>query len=181
MVHWNQSNGRLIPNRHNHLTDFSFASTVLAIKGLEMSVTPDKLADMRLKHLEMVQSIIARIANYGATLKNYSLTLTTAICGFSITLQRPSVAILALLPVVLFATLDVQYLRTERRFRALFDKIRLEDWSTQTDARVDIKDIPGEHYCKLFFSWSIVYFYLPLAICIIAVAYLGGHTCDKHI
>jgi hypothetical protein len=76
---------------------------------------------LQVKQLEMVQAIIARLGNYGATLKNYCITLTMAVCGFAITLQRPVVAVLALLPIIIFALLDAQFLRTERRFRGLFD------------------------------------------------------------
>ncbi len=79
-----------------------------------MSVSPDKRAELWVKHLEMIQGIVTRIAGYGASLKNYCLTLTTAVCGFAITLQRPLVAALALLPLVIFAVLDAQYLRVER-------------------------------------------------------------------
>ena len=79
-----------------------------------MSVSPDKRAELWVKHLEMIQGIMTRIAGYGASLKNYCLTLTTAVCGFAITLQRPLVAALALLPLVIFAVLDAQYLRVER-------------------------------------------------------------------
>ena len=93
-----------------------------------MRIGPEKIADLRVKHLEMVQAVVARMANQGATLKNYCVTLTTAVCGFAITLGRPLVALLAILPVTICALLDAQYLRLERRFRGLFDRVRLEDW-----------------------------------------------------
>jgi len=86
-----------------------------------MSISKDKIAELQVKRLEMVQAIISKLANYGATLKNYCITLTTAVCGFAVTLHRPLVAFLALLPIVVFALLDAQFLRVERRFRALFD------------------------------------------------------------
>ena len=95
-----------------------------------MTISPDKVAELRLKHLEMLQSAVARMAGVGVSLKNYCITLTTAVCGFSITLQRPLVALLALLPITTFALVDAQYLRIERRFRALFDRVRSEDWGT---------------------------------------------------
>src|SRR5690348_8711135 len=95
-----------------------------------MAISTDKIADLRVKQLEMVQGIVARIASYGANLKNYCITLTTAICGFAISLQKPLVTVSAVVPIVIFALLDAQFLRVERRFRGLFDQLRLEDWST---------------------------------------------------
>jgi hypothetical protein len=77
-------------------------------KGAELA------AELRVKHLEMIQSIISRIAGYGATLKNYCITLVTAICGFAVSLNRPGVALLSLLPIVMFALLDAKYLEIER-------------------------------------------------------------------
>jgi len=76
----------------------------------------------------MLQSVIARIAGYGATIKNWCITLVTAVCGFSITIHKPFVVLLALLPIVAFAILDAQYLRVERQFRETFDAVRRESW-----------------------------------------------------
>src|ERR1035437_66125 len=95
-----------------------------------MDLDSAKIADLRVKHLEMLQAVISRIAGQGATLKNYCITLTTAVCGFAITLEKPLVTLLALFPVTIFALLDAQYLRMERRFRVLFDRVRLENWGT---------------------------------------------------
>ena len=50
-----------------------------------MAISADKIADMRLKHLELIQAVIARMSNQGATVKNYCITLATTLCGFAIT------------------------------------------------------------------------------------------------
>jgi hypothetical protein len=100
-----------------------------------MTIPSDKITELRVKHLEMIQAIISRVANKGATLKNYCLTLVTAICGLAVSLQRPLAAAMAFLPVVIFALLDDQYLRVERRFRHLFR-------SGSTRGLVDDADVP---------------------------------------
>jgi histidine triad (HIT) family protein len=82
-----------------------------------MNIPQEKIAEFRVAQLEMVQAIIARIAGYGAAIKNWCITVTTAVCGFSITVQKPFVVLLALLPIITFAFLDAQYLRVERQFR----------------------------------------------------------------
>ena len=144
-----------------------------------MTISPDKVAELRLKHLEMLQSAVARMAGVGVSLKNYCITLTTAVCGFSITLQRPLVALLALLPITTFALVDAQYLRIERRFRALFDRVRSEDWGTFPSFEVNLKNAPRMRYGSVLGSWSIVNFYAPLALAVVLVAlitgYLNGH------
>ncbi len=127
-----------------------------------MELESGKIADLKVKHLEMVQGVVTRLAGQGATIKNYCITVTTAICGFAITLHRPVVALLALFPIMIFAALDAQYLRTERRFRGLFDKIRCEDWVKPPSFEISLSAAPKIGYVSVLRSWSIVVFYAPL-------------------
>ncbi len=138
-----------------------------------MDLAPEKIADLRVKHLEMVQAVISRVAGQGATLKNYCITLTTAVCGFAITLQTPQVALLALLPVTIFALLDAQYLRLERRFRGLFEQVRLEDWGTIPNFEISNKSALAVSYWGALWSWSIVIFYAPLALAVVIVVLIA--------
>ena len=62
-------------------------------------MTPDKIAELRVKHLEMLQGLITRMAGYGASFKSYCITVVTAVIGFAFTLHRPAVAALALLVI----------------------------------------------------------------------------------
>jgi hypothetical protein len=143
---------------------------------MKTNLSADKIADLRIKQLEMVQAIIARLANYGATLKNYCITLTTAVCGFSVTLKQPLVALLALLPILLFALLDAQFLRNERRFRQLFNRVSAEDWSSVPNFTIDLRSAPPVRYHSILWSWSILVFYLPLAVAVALVALISGHA-----
>jgi hypothetical protein len=107
--------------------------------------------------------------------------LTTAVCGFAITLQRPLVAALALLPIVIFAVLDAQYLRVERRFRALFDDVRQKDWTTLPSFEINLRAAPAVSYWASFRSWSILIFYVPIALAVAVVVILSGHIYGKFI
>jgi hypothetical protein len=69
---------------------------------------PDKIAELRVKHLDMLQSLITRMAGYGASFKSYCITVATAVIGFSVTLHRPALAALALHPVIAFGVGDAQ-------------------------------------------------------------------------
>ena len=73
-----------------------------------MGIAPDKIVDIRLKHLELIQAVIARMSNQRATVKNYCITITTAVCGFAVTTQHPIVSFLSLLPIVIFGLVDVR-------------------------------------------------------------------------
>ena len=47
-----------------------------------MAIPPEKIAELRVKQLEMVQSIVGRMAAYGANFKSYCITVTTAVCTY---------------------------------------------------------------------------------------------------
>ena len=136
-------------------------------------MSPDKIADLREKHLEMLQALITRMAGYGASFKSYCITLTTAVIGFSFTLHRPAVAALALLPVIAFGVADAQYLRVERRFRAVFDLVRAGSWDAMPTFEINLGSAPKQSFLSAVTSWSIVWFYAPLTVGVL-LAVLGA-------
>jgi hypothetical protein len=138
-----------------------------------MTISTDKLADLRTKHLEMLQAVVARMATYGATLKNYCITITTAVCGFAVTLQRPAAALVGLVPVMICAVLDARYLQNERRFRALFDQVRQEEWTGPPSFAVDLRSTPPVPMREILISWSIAIFYGGLALLLLIIFAIG--------
>jgi hypothetical protein len=135
-------------------------------------ISPEKIAELRVKNLEMLQTLISRMAGYGASFKSYCITVTTGVIGFGLTLRSPAVAGLALLPVVAFAVADAQYLRVERRFRTLFGVVRGESWDEMPSFDISLETVPYPSFLSAFTSWSIVWFYAPLAI-VVLLAVLG--------
>jgi hypothetical protein len=147
----------------------------------KMNITPEKLAELRVKQLDMLQAAVARMAGVGVSLKNYCITITTAVCGFAITLHRPALALLSLLPITTFALLDAQYLRVERRFRGLFDRVRCEDWGKFPSFEINLKSAPSVPFWGTVFSWSICNFYAPLATAVAIVALIAGYVHGRFV
>lgn len=141
-----------------------------------MGIAEDKVADLRVKHLELIQAVIARMANHGATLKNFCITLTTATCGFAVSLHKPSAALLAIVPVVICAGLDARYLCNERRFRGLYDKVRMQDWATPPSFEISLQAAPPENFFACLFRWPISGFYAPLAAAVVIVSIIAGYA-----
>lgn len=146
-----------------------------------MSLDSAKIAELRAKHLEMIQAAVLRMSNQSGSIKNYCITVTTAVCGFAISLQRPLVALLAILPITTFALLDAQYLRLERCFRALFERVRVEDWGTLPTFEISLKAAPPEQYGRALFSWSIASFYSVLAVGVVVVLLVARCIYGKFI
>jgi hypothetical protein len=76
------------------------------------------------EHLSFIQGIVARQASNSFLVKGWSLTLCTALVAFSVQGHRPAFGVVAILPCCLFMILDVYYLRQERLFRSLYNKVR---------------------------------------------------------
>ncbi|MGM4895934.1 hypothetical protein [Tardiphaga sp. 839_C3_N1_4] len=134
---------------------------------------PEKFAELRVKHLEMVQALVTRMAGYGVSFKTYCITVVTAVLGFAFSLKVPNVALLALLPLLTFAAIDAQYLRLERRFRGLFNAVRTQDWATPPSFEINLSSAPPSSYWSALSSWSIVCFYGLLTIGIV-IAVIGA-------
>ncbi|MBO9197023.1 hypothetical protein J5277_23190 [Rhizobium sp. 16-449-1b] len=128
------------------------------------------ISDARIKHLELIQSVINRLVDSNGSHKNYCITLVTAVCGLAASLHRPIVALLALVPVIIFAILDAQYLRLERRYRLLYEEVRCEPAEQQVDFRLSIAGIGAVSFLDALCSWSISVFYLPTGLGIGVVA-----------
>jgi len=139
-----------------------------------MTISADKIAELRIKHLEMLQSLITRMAGYGASFKSYCITVATTVIGFGFTLHRPLVSALAILPILAFAFADAQYLRIERRFRGVFNAVRAESWETIPSFEISLERAPTERFGSAATSWSILGFYAPLAIVVLLISILFG-------
>ena len=139
-----------------------------------MTASAEKIAELRVKHLEMLQSLITRMAGYGASFKSYCITVATTVIGFGFTLHRPLLSALAILPVLAFAFADAQYLRVERRFRGVFNLVRAENWEQMPSFEINLEHAPAEPYWNAATSWSILGFYAPLAIVALLISVLFG-------
>lgn len=77
------------------------------------------------KHLEMVQAVVSRMASNSFLLKGWTVTLTAALFALAAKDSKVVFAVIALLPALSFWGLDAYYLRQERLFRKLYDELRL--------------------------------------------------------
>ncbi|GGS07851.1 hypothetical protein GCM10010269_53630 [Streptomyces humidus] len=78
--------------------------------------------EQRAKHLEFLQSTIARLSTNSFLIKGWTMTLTGALGAVVTQLPKRSVATAALLLTMGFWLLDSYYLRQERMFRSLYEK-----------------------------------------------------------
>ena len=83
--------------------------------------------DNKLKHLELIQHVINRLANSSFYLKGWTVIFVAAVLGFATKDSQPLYIGVAFIPMFSFWGLDGYYLNQERLFRRLYDAVRVMD------------------------------------------------------
>ncbi len=83
-----------------------------------------QLDENRVKHLELLQAVIGRLGNDSFLVKGWAITVAGAFIGFAVTSREPGLALASIIPTLLFWALDATYLRSERLFRVLYERVR---------------------------------------------------------
>jgi hypothetical protein len=141
----------------------------------------------RVKHLEMLQAIITRMASNSFLLKGWSVTLVAGIFALGAKDANATLVFLALVPVVTFWGLDGYFLWQERCFRALYRAAvatylgdsnaspTIEVFSMDTSEAV--KSCPNCSWRQSVFSITLEVFYgvLSAIILIAGIVFLVQH------
>lgn len=119
-------------------------------------------AERMIKHLEMIQGVINRLAHNSFLIKGWSVAILSAGVIFIVRsgVQQEFLMLAFLMPVVIFWILDSYYLRQERLFRSLYDEVRGRE---TTDFSMDISPHMGKPANKrwnVFRSETLRTFYL---------------------
>lgn len=77
----------------------------------------------RRKHLDFIQATITRMSAASTTTKSWMLPILTATYGYALAQSARPVALLGIAAAMLFAYLDANYLRQEKRFRRLYKAV----------------------------------------------------------
>ena len=77
--------------------------------------------DTKIKHLELIQSVINRMASNSFLLKGWAVTLVSALFVLADKQAKPQFILIAYIPIAAFWILDGYYLSLERKFRDLYN------------------------------------------------------------
>lgn len=119
-------------------------------------------------HLEILQGVIDRMAANSASCKTWCITIVAAILVVVADKAKPQLALVAVLPIILFAALDIYYLAMEKGFRNSY-KCFVEKLHSKTLAPCDLYAIcPSKDGSMLQWdamkSFSVWGFYVPLVL-----------------
>lgn len=116
-------------------------------------------------HLNMIQQVITRMGNNSFALKGWSVGMIIAIYAFAGQNSHKAVVV-TLIPLIVFWFLDSYYLTLERKFRALYNDVRLKkedeiDFDMNFDNIIlSMKDLKKYGFVNVFISKTILPFYL---------------------
>jgi hypothetical protein len=82
------------------------------------------MSETKGQHLELIQTIVGRMAGNSFMLKGWSVTLAAGLFALAARDSDWRVAAIAMLPTVAFWCLDAYYLHQERLFRSLYEAVR---------------------------------------------------------
>ena len=89
-------------------------------------MTQPEREDVR-AHLSMIQTIITRMSTASSNAKSWLLPVVTATYGFAMTKPSWKIGLLGIVAVLLFAFIDANYLRQERAYRELYNRVASGD------------------------------------------------------
>ena len=115
-----------------------------------------------IKHLEIIQGVINRLANNSFLIKGWSMTILAAAILFIARIESVNSVYLTLsfvIPVIGFWVLDGYFLWQERLFRGIYNDIRNQD---DSDFKMDIPaqlKKPNNQWRNATFSVTLNIFY----------------------
>jgi hypothetical protein len=127
----------------------------------------------KLKHLDFLQLVITRMSVNSFLIKGWAVTLVAALFAFAAKETNIKLAIISFISTFTFWLLDGYYLSQERRYRCLYNDVRVKD-EAEIDFNMDASgynDIKNSWF-KCIFSETLNYFYGALVLTNLIVIYI---------
>lgn len=121
----------------------------------------------KIKHLELIQGVINRMASNSFLLKGWAVTLVAGVFALVSQDTDKIFFLVAYIPIIVFWWLDAYYLLQERLYRSLYEKVRNTeendiDFSLQVTSNEC--DANENFFRSSLFSKIEIGFYAPLAV-----------------
>lgn len=117
----------------------------------------------RIKHLELIQPVVARLANNSFLIKGWALTIAAGFLAVLATRASWTLATVGLIPLLGFWGLDALFLRQERRYRRLYELVRA-DADAVPPLSMDVSQLPDDDsWASTAISGTLIAFYGTLA------------------
>lgn len=112
----------------------------------------------KIKHLEMIESIIERMARNSFQLKGWSVTLIGIIGMLASQGSDKRFFLLVFIPLIAFYLLDAYYFQLEQKYRFLYKSVCEKD-EDRIDFSMDVSEFSRVRYSKCLLSLTEIIFY----------------------
>ena len=128
----------------------------------------------KIKHLEFIQGVINRLSTNSFLLKGWSVVLVSAMFSLAAYDTNSIYVFLAYVPAISFWGLDGYFVSQERKYRKLYDKVRVLDngeidWSMETS---EFDDDSKSGWLSSILSSTLILFHGILLLAIIVIMIL---------
>lgn len=129
------------------------------------------MKDSKIKHLELVQSVITRMNTNSFQIKSMAITIVSTLIAIYASEKNPDFILISIFPLLLFWFLDSYYLMQERRFRGLYNDIlnKKNKKLKLFEMRPDLYKGGNYSFWAVFFSKMIWTVYLVTLIVLLSV------------
>ena len=127
----------------------------------------------RIRHLELIQAAISRMANNSFLIKGWCITLVSALLGLAAKDSNKKFIIVVFFPAFMFWLLDAYYLRQERLFRKKYDEIG-KSAAELTDFSMDVSTVEKrvDSWLRVAFSKTLLLFYGTMIAAILVTTFI---------
>lgn len=134
------------------------------------------MSENKIKHLELLQSIITRMNTNSFQIKTFAITIVSAFLAVFASTKNECFILIGIFPVLLFWFLDIYYLQQEKKFRSIYDIVSgLKKDIKIKDFEMPIKKFKGGkfNYWKVFLcSCTVSLFYLVIIVSLVVVFFI---------
>ena len=136
------------------------------------------MPEKKIKHLEMIEAIIERMAKNCFQLKGWAMTLVALVGTLGAQGSEKKFMLLAFIPVIGFCFLDAFYLQQERKYKQLYKNVAKKD-ENDIDFNMDTRLVTGNAdemkrlcFCQCLFSISVIVFYGVIAVAMLSLFFV---------
>jgi len=119
----------------------------------------DSISAEEIKHLELIQAVVTRLANGSFLIKGWTMTVAGIFFGIAANNLSWKIATTGMIPIIGFWLLDSYYLRQERLFRKLYDDVRKPNVPVEAFSMNIAAYHQQEPWRKVITSHTMVNFY----------------------
>ncbi|SRR5260221_12265697 len=130
--------------------------------------------DKKLKHLEFIQNIITRMNTDSFLIKGWMITLVSALFALAAKDSNVKYVFVTYLAIPIFWGLDAFYLSQERKFRDLYDLVRIKS-EEEIDFSMITTESDKNEWVTVIFSKTVWPLYAITIVITLLAIYLLRH------